>query len=255
MLNALRQLLHRSGRRVRFCPVCEGAVTEFAPLPREYEEQAKRYGYRYFGQAETINIKEYSCPACGASDRERLYMLYLSQVIRSPAFVRGSRLVHIAPEKALSQRIRQLGVFDYCTADLAMDGVDDRVDVTAMSYADGSFDAFICSHVLEHVTDDRAALRELWRILKSGGWGIIMSPVMTNLSATVEDGSVTTEVERWRLFGQGDHVRLYAKTDFLMRIMEAKFSVKQLDANYFGLTTLVRCGIAPSSVLYVVTRD
>ena len=47
-----------------------------------------------------------------------------------------------------------------------MAGVDDVVDITDMPmYADGSFDFFICSHVLEHVSDDRRALNELYRIL------------------------------------------------------------------------------------------
>lgn len=71
---------------------------------------------------------------------------------------------------ALSAYLRGRGDLEYRTADLMMSGVDDVVDITDMnSYADGSFDFFICSHILEHVSDDGRALNELYRVLTAGG--------------------------------------------------------------------------------------
>jgi len=68
------------------------------------------------------------------------------------------------------------------------------------------------------------------------------------------DNDATTEAERWRLFGQGDHVRLYAKTDFLKRISNAGFCVRELGADHFGADAFHRCGITSGSVLYVVSH-
>lgn len=256
MVDILHNFLHRLSGRTRFCPVCKNPVTHFAPLPPEYKAAARRYGYRHFGQAETINLAEYTCPRCGAADRERLFALYLDEVVQTPSFARGATLVHFAPESALSSRIRRLGAFDYRTTDLAMEGVDERIDLTNMTaYPDGFCTAFICSHVLEHVVDDQAALKELHRILKPGGWGILMVPLMTHIETSVEDPGAITEAERWRLFGQGDHVRLYAKQDFLKRVAEAGFFVQQLGADHFGTATFQRCGITQRSILYVVTHD
>jgi SAM-dependent methyltransferase len=42
-------------------------------------------------------------------------------------------------------------------------------DVTAMPFADGSFDLAVCAEVLEHVDDDEAGARELARVLAPGG--------------------------------------------------------------------------------------
>ncbi|MEK6806994.1 MAG: methyltransferase domain-containing protein [Pseudomonadota bacterium] len=229
-------------------------MTRFVQLPEEFEREARRHGYAHFGRGETINLVEYSCPHCGAADRERLAALYLDEVVTAPGFVRGGRLVHFAPEPALAARLRRLGAFEVRTADLLMEGVDDRVDITAMAaYPDANCDAFICSHVLEHVPDDAAALRELRRILRPGGWGIILVPLMTHFERSVEDPSALSEADRWRLFGQGDHVRLYAKLDFLQRLATAGFQVRQLGATHFGRATFERCGITPGSVLYVVS--
>src|SRR6188508_1256097 len=107
----------------------------------------------------------------------------------------------------------------YRSADLFMQEVDDRVDIMDMTiYPDKHFDFFVCSHMLEHVVDDRKALRELYRILKWGGQGILVVPIVLSIDEIDQDPSVTDVAERWRRFGQDDHVRLYSKQGFLRRI-------------------------------------
>jgi SAM-dependent methyltransferase len=250
LLDSLKSL----GYQINFCPVCGKKNVKFMPLPAYYRENALKYGYRYFGEGETISLDRYSCAACGASDRERLYALYLSRKCRDK-FGAKLKMLHIAPEQALSACIRRWGVFDYHTADQAMEGVDDHIDITCMSlYQDAAYDCFICSHVLEHVADDAAAIAELFRVLKPGGWGILMAPVITHLDTTIEDPTVTDEAGRWRLFGQGDHVRLYAKNDFIKRIGVPGFVVEQFGVFFFGAKTFDMAGITRQSVLYVVRR-
>lgn len=239
-----------------YCSVCRRKVERFQALDPFYSENATKYGYPYFGQGETINVKQYSCPHCGASDRERLYALYLEAIPEVRESEEKPRLLHFAPEGSLSMAIRHLNRFNYRTADLNVDEVDDRVDITNMDiYSDASFDAFICSHVLEHVQDDAAAMKELYRILKPSGWGILMVPLMLQFEKSLEDPLAVTEAERWRMFGQGDHVRLYAKHDFLARIMVAGFAVEQLGADYFGKKSFAICGISPRSQLYIVHKQ
>ena len=66
---------------------------------------------------------------------------------------------------------------------------------------DNSFDVVICNHLLEHVADDRVALGELHRVLRPGGWGVVLSPVDEERATTFEDDSITDPEERTRLFG------------------------------------------------------
>lgn len=112
----------------------------------------------------------------------------------------------------------------YVTADLDSPLADDRVDIGSLPYADGTFDGLLCSHVLEHVDDDRRAMREMLRVLRPGGWAIILAPVEPGRAATFEDPSVTDEGQRRRLFGQADHLRIYG-SDLADRLEEVGFRV------------------------------
>lgn len=238
-----------------YCPVCQARNQGFNPLPDFYRESAEKYGYSHFGKGEMTALDTYSCSNCGASDRERLYAWWLSQCFLERSAHHKHKAIHFAPEECLSKFIRQRNLyFEYQTADLMMAEVDHKVDLMSLPFINESYDFFICSHVLEHVTDDRKAIAELYRITKRGGKGILMAPIMTDLPKTIEDPSINDECERWRLFGQNDHVRLYSRNEYVDRITKAGFRLKQLDIRYFGLRLFKRMGLKPSSVLYVVSR-
>ena len=237
------------------CPVCDKHVATFLPLPAFYEENLKKHGANIsFDDAETLNWRQYSCPECSASDRDRLCALYLKQKLSVARNYRCS-IVDFAPSKPLSEFIRKLPLVDYRTADIEMKDVDDFIDIMDMKiYPDNNFDIFICSHVLEHVKEDRKALRELYRILKPGGWGIILAPLLLSVREIDEDISDIGEAERWRRFGQFDHVRRYSKQGFLSRVSDAGFNVNQLGIGHFGKETFRMAAITDKSVLYVVTK-
>jgi SAM-dependent methyltransferase len=200
---------------------------------------------------ETLNHRRYLCPVCGSADRDRLYQLYIDRFLQ-PDGVR--RVLEFAPSAPLSGYLRSRADFQYRTADLMMAGVDDVVDITDMPvYADGAFDFFICSHVLEHVSDDGRALNELYRILAPGGRGIVMTPVAPEGSFD-EDPAVTDEGERWRRFAQGDHVRLYDRLSLCSRIRQSRFEVSALGSSTFDDETFTRHAIALGSVLYIVRK-
>lgn len=233
------------------CPVCESNVAGMNPLGECFIKPREKYGYPYrLEDAETLNFRDYNCPKCGAADRERLYALYFKERLGT----KPVRMLDVAPATPLSGFLKKFPNVERRTADLFRTDVDDQADITNMPvYPDGRFDVFICSHVLEHVNDDRAAMRELFRVLSPGGWGIAMVPI--NLTAVLdEDPSVTDEAERWRRFGQWDHVRAYTKSEFTKRLREAGFTVRELGAAHFGAKVFSRCAITPSSVLYIVEK-
>ncbi|MEI6707783.1 MAG: methyltransferase domain-containing protein [Methylococcales bacterium] len=237
-----------------YCPVCDRKPTIFLPLSDYFLENLRRYDYPYIDKGEMISLDTYSCESCGASDRERLYAFWIKQQIAEKTFFEGARLIHFAPEATLSKQLRALNFFDYASADLMMTDADHQVDITNMPFANDQFDFFICSHVLEHVDSDDAAISELYRILKKGGRGILVVPIVLGLEKTLEDPTITDAAERWRLFGQDDHVRLYAHDDYVNKIKQHGFSVAQLDQDYFGKLVFQSLGLKPTSILYIVTK-
>jgi ubiquinone/menaquinone biosynthesis C-methylase UbiE len=49
-------------------------------------------------------------------------------------------------------------------------------DAPHLPFRDSYFDLVICSHVLEHLADDRAAIAEFVRVLRSPGWSVVGVP-------------------------------------------------------------------------------
>ena len=196
------------------CPVCGCKRRKFLP-----------YGY--------VTPRENAlCPKCLSLERHRLLWLWL---LRESDLGRGAmalpRMLHIAPEVALMRRFRKMYASTperYITADLESPLADIHFDVQQIPLKDGEMDVVICNHIMEHVEDDRQAMREIKRILRKGGWGVILSPVDMQRETTFEDDTITDEAERTRIFGQYDHRRIYGR-DYADRLREAGFEVYEYD--------------------------
>ena len=195
--------------RGRKCPMCGVRRRRFLP-----------YGY--------VNSREDAlCPRCLSLERHRLIWLWLER--HSNLFSSHPRLLHIAPEVSLMRHFKRhyKGLDSYITADLESPLADMHFDVQHIPLDSRSIDVVICNHLLEHVADDRCALRELYRIMRPGGWGIMLVPEDRSRATTFEDDTITDPEERTRLFGQYDHRRIYGR-DYDLRLEEAGFSVERI---------------------------
>jgi len=65
----------------------------------------------------------------------------------------------------------------YCRRQKLITNTGIRGDTSFLPFAAGAFDVVLCSEVIEHISDDRQAVRELARVLKPGGRLIISVPV------------------------------------------------------------------------------
>ncbi len=236
------------------CPACGSHLKRFNPIWKSYSRKLLEYGFVYpIDRFETLNWEAYLCPSCDCSDRERLYALYLKDWLTKGK--PGKTVVDFAPSLSLSRWLRTEKSISYRSADLYRSNVDDRVDITNMpGYANNSIDAFMCSHVLEHISNDRAAMRELYRILKQDGFGIVMVPLVVGNDETNEDPSVDSDSLRWKYYCQDDHVRLYGKADFVKRLQGVGFAVQELGKEYFGVDKFQRYGITENAILYIVRK-
>jgi ubiquinone/menaquinone biosynthesis C-methylase UbiE len=138
------------------------------------------------------------------------------------------RVLHVAPEQAFYQRFKNFSHWEYTTTDLHSPLADVKADLTALPFAEETFDLIFCNHVLEHIPEDQKALSELYRVLKKGGTAILQVPLDENRKTTFEDNSITDPKERTRIFGQYDHVRIYGQ-DYYQRLETAGFQAEAVD--------------------------
>jgi SAM-dependent methyltransferase len=149
------------------------------------------------------------CPRCRSRERTRTLWLYLRDALGIERS--GARVLHLAPEAPLARRLRAIPSLRYETADLTPGPLVDRtLDARALPHADDSLDLIICSHVLEHIPEDVQVAREFARVLAPGGQAIVQVPVDGRRAATYEDPAVVDPAQRAAVFGQSDHVRIYA---------------------------------------------
>lgn len=144
------------------------------------------------------------CPGCGSSERDRALALELRA--RGPVSA-GTRLLEVAPIGLVERLATELG-YEHHSVDLFSPRADVRADLCRLPLDDGAFQLAVCFHVLEHVPDDRAAARELARVLRPGGEALIVVPFNGGRAETFEDPDTPPE-DRERLYGQSDHVRSY----------------------------------------------
>lgn len=166
------------------------------------------------------------CPDSLSLERHRLMWLYLQR--KTQFFTQPAKLLHIAPELCFIHRFEALSHLEYITADLESPLAKVKMDIHQIPFPENSFDIVFCNHVLEHVDDDHKAMKEMLRVLKPGGWGIIQVPLDEKRIATYEDPTITDPAERERLFGQNDHARVYG-LDYGRRLEKAGFKVTEDD--------------------------
>ncbi len=239
---------------MKFCNICRKKTPTFNPVTDVLTDKLKSANFPYtIDSFETLNHKHYTCPNCDSSDRDRLIFRYLSTKVNPNAKL---NILEFAPSLPLSKAIKQLFVNStYRTADLFMHGVDDKVDITNMknTYEDNRFDIIVCSHILEHVDSDLAAMEELKRILSKSGHLLLLTPIIDD-DVFDEDISVVDVDERWRRFAQDDHVRLYSKDVFLERLNISGLKTSEITTKRLNLLVPSRLGISKKSILYVCTK-
>lgn len=165
-------------------------------------------------------------PSTLSLERHRLLWLFLKK--ETDFFTQPLQVLHFAPEQAFYNRFRKLPHLTYTTTDLNSPLADVKADICNLPFADNSFDVILCNHVLEHIPNDTKALKELYRVLKPGGWGVFQVPQHLNRENTFEDDSITDKVERAKIFGQYDHVRIYGR-DYFEKLRAIGFKVSEID--------------------------
>jgi SAM-dependent methyltransferase len=183
--------------------------------------------------AETYTYRDQRCPRCLSHGRHRALACYLESLL---AGSRRLRVLDVGGFRVFKSFFERRGAW-YIDTQLGFSPeIDVASDLTLAPFADEAFDLIVCYHVLEHIPDDRAALREMARVLRKDGRALIQVPWHERPKVTVEFGKADPL--------QHGHVRVYGE-DLLDRISESGLQPTLIDAGE-GISTeqMRRFGIA-----------
>jgi SAM-dependent methyltransferase len=168
------------------------------------------------------------CPNCGSKNRERL----IKAILQTYTTIEGKKILHFSPEKHLYNFIKRSA--PVTTADITPSfyrNIDKNIlqaDATNLPFGDGAFDLLIANHILEHIPEDQAAMKEMYRVLNDKGLAILQVPYSETLDTTLEEPDIKDPIRQAAQYGQKDHVRIYAKNDYIQRLRKAGFHVNVL---------------------------
>lgn len=245
---------------------------------RLFLRKLRRYFLYYFQSFSNLKFsKNYLCPindkkyrtfikdgnlllslGFGARERHRFIWHYIQS--ETNLFKQnGISLLHISPEFCFYEKLRQNKNIQYFPVDKFEPGYDymsltKNFDLLDKNLESEKYDFIICNHVLEHITDDKTAIENLFKILKKSGTGILSVPILSNNLPTFEDDSIISPKERKKHFGQWDHVRYYG-TDIHKRFEKAGFEVKTVNAiEYLNDSERKKYGVPNESYLFHLTK-
>jgi SAM-dependent methyltransferase len=227
-------LLYR-GNKVE-CPVCEKKFSKFLS-----------YGSNVSHRENVL------CPYDLTLERHRLMWLYLKN--ESNFFTAGNLdVLHIAPEQCFYGKFKVQKNLNYLTGDLVSPLADLHFDLHQIPLEDNRFDVVFCNHVMEHVDDPIQCMKELFRVMKPGGWAIMQVPQDMSRETTYEDPSIIDPAEREKHFWQKDHVRLFGR-DYPHWVEKAGFAVYIYDPKkHFNDEVISRYRLIKEELLYIARK-
>jgi len=227
------------------CPICNSSFLFFLSGGKKNDVFKK---YKVTGAGYRKNMQ---CPKCFTIDRSRLLYLYLNRYLKITSH-KDIRVLHVSPKYEFTDFFLGLKNIEYHSIDLDPNEAMMVMDITDLSFANEYFDLIICNHVLEQVLDEKKAINEIYRVLKTSGEAIIQAPISLSLDKTLEIEELKPHLRK-KTYGQSDMVRLYGQDyvtrfsnnglrpmvvhqeEFLSKGEQIKFSLNQSESVYVFL--------------------
>jgi SAM-dependent methyltransferase len=240
----IKLFLHKGNKYE--CPFCGFQSKDFSTIGVDLPVNTKK---RIIG----AGLRNGGCFKCSSTDRERLIYVHLTKEFKI-SDKPNVNVLHLAPEKNLSNFLQTIPLEKYICGDLFTEGYAypdyvENMNVLNIPFADEKFDLIICNHLLEHVEEDLLAMRELFRVLKKGGQAVLQVPISYHIDKTYEDFTLKTNEEREDAFGQFNHVRIYG-ADYVDRLESVGFTVNKINIS----KKYERYGLNPEEDIFIASK-
>ncbi len=180
------------------------------------------------------------CPWCSSRSRHRgLYFLYKALFKKNKNHI---KILHFAPEVVFMRFFENNNLITYHTGDLSLQDVFfPNLDIQKLDIPNCAYDYILCNHVLEHVQNDKIAIKEIERILKPNGQAIITIPG--------DFRKKNTKIFNYKL--SNGHYRDYGY-DFIDILEQYFFKVTVFDLNNFDIEG--RYGVRKNELVFIAKK-
>lgn len=169
------------------------------------------------------------CTGCQSLERHRAFRAVFD-ALRSPEFATLS-VLQFSRDRSNDPRW-------FARHEVSVYAGENSLDLQRINRPDASYDVVVCNHVLEHVADDRAALRELARVVRPGGFVFLSTPDPLRRETTADWGYADES--------KHGHYRIYGRD--IERTLRAELA---------GLGVLAVTGVDPATggteALFLIT--
>jgi SAM-dependent methyltransferase len=171
-------------------------------------------------ERERINAR---CPECGSLESTRTLWFYLSNEVLGKK--NKNKFLYFSPEPIIIEKLSQYTIkLHECTFDYL-----NSLQVPDFEKLPGSrYDVIIFSHLLQYVKDEQIIFSELKRLLRPGGFVIIITLINWEMERTYEKPVTDEDRDRLHRYFEPGLERVYG-TDFQKRLIKAGFGVEAVD--------------------------
>jgi SAM-dependent methyltransferase len=192
------------------------------------------------------------CPRCDSPPRTRLVPYALGHFSLE---LEGGVLLHVGPNRQeVANLSRTLRPRIYYRLDL-LPGPQINIvgSLTSLPFSDSSLQFIVLWHVMEHVSEDISAIREMHRVLGNHGQMLVSVPIYPpDRISTFEDPSIP-RTEFLKLHGHPDHCRSCG-LDYIARFESNGFHTKKLVVRDLPPAERLRFGLKQEHVAWLCIK-
>jgi SAM-dependent methyltransferase len=163
------------------------------------------------------------CPECGSLESTRTLWFYLSNEVLGKK--NKNKFLYFSSEPVLFEKLKQFNI----KLDERPKEYFDNLEIEKSEKLPGSrYDVVIFSHLLQYVKDEQAVFSELKRVLRPGGFAIIITLINWAMGRTYENPVTDEDHDRLHHYFEPGLKRVYG-ADFQKRLAKAGFGVEAID--------------------------
>lgn len=184
------------------------------------------HNFRRFLHDSTTKRENVRCPRCSSLEAGRVLWFYLTNEVLGKK--NKKRFLYFSPDQLIFEKLQQYKIEIDIESPNYFEKLSDR---SFKKNQGGKYDVIIFAHLLQTVKDEQTTFSELKRLLRTGGFVIIMTVVNWEMDRTYEKPVTDEDKDRLKSYYSPGLERVYG-ADVAKRLVKAGFDVETIDYTY-----------------------